>query len=95
VTPRVVINERSGSIVIGGDVEIGAAVVTHKNIVIQTGQAPTSQYFVPVDPEEPKNPRLQALVAALDAVRVPTEDIVDIIRDLHRNGKLHAHLIIE
>ena len=35
---RVVINERAGSIVIGGDVEIGPVVVTHKNIVIETAR---------------------------------------------------------
>ena len=33
---RVVINERAGSIVIGGDIEIGAVVITHKNMVIDT-----------------------------------------------------------
>ena len=34
---RVVINERAGSVVIGGDVEIGSVVVTHKNVVVETG----------------------------------------------------------
>ena len=37
---RVVINERAGSIVIGGDVEIGAVVITHKNMVIEDRRQP-------------------------------------------------------
>ena len=35
--PRVVINERTGTIVISGDVEIGSVAVTHKNLVIEAG----------------------------------------------------------
>jgi len=37
VGPRVVVNERTGSIIISGDVEIGPVVVTHGNMVIQAG----------------------------------------------------------
>ncbi len=95
---RVVINERAGSIVIGGDVEIGPVVVTHKNIVVETGETAPSGQFVPVDPAETKempNPKLKALVEALNAVHVPTADVIDIIKGLDRNGKLYAKLIIE
>jgi flagellar P-ring protein precursor FlgI len=91
---RVVINERSGSIVISGDVEIGPVVVTHKNIVVETGGAP-SAHFVPVDPSQAETPKLKALVEALNAVRVPPADVIDIIKGLDRNGKLHARLIVE
>ncbi|MBN2476197.1 MAG: flagellar basal body P-ring protein FlgI [Pirellulales bacterium] len=91
---RVVINERTGSIVISGEVEIGAVVVTHKNIVIETG-APAGGGFVPLDPGQTSKPKLDALVKALNAVHVSTGDIVDIIKGLDRNGKLHAQLIFE
>ena len=92
---RVVINERAGSIVIGGDVEIGAVVVTHKNVVVETGGTLAGEPFVGVDPEETNTPKLKALVEALNAVHVPTEDIIDIIKGLERNGKLHGKLIID
>jgi flagellar P-ring protein precursor FlgI len=94
---RVVINERAGSIVISGDVEIGAVVVTHKNIVIEAGgaaPAPVSR-FKPLDVGETPSPRLKNLVEALNALQVPAEDVIDIIKGLERNGKLHAQLIIE
>jgi len=93
--PRVVINERAGSIVISGDVEIGAVVVTHKNVVIETGGAMSAEPFIPLDPNETSKPKLDALVKALNAVHVPTEDIIDVIKGLDRNGKLHAQLIFE
>ncbi len=50
---RVVINEKTGSVVVSGDVEIGAVVVTHKNIVIETGTANSSgNRFVPIDADK-------------------------------------------
>jgi flagellar basal body P-ring protein FlgI len=38
---------------------------------------------------------LKALVESLNAVHVPPEDIIDIIKCLDRNGKLHAQLVIQ
>ena len=92
---RVVINERAGSIVISGDVEIGAVVVTHKNVVVETGETTPTGQFVPLDPAGTETPKLKSLVEALNAVHVPTADVIDIIKGLERNGKLHAKLIIE
>jgi flagellar P-ring protein precursor FlgI len=92
---RVVINERSGSIVISGDVEIGAVVVTHKNIVVETGPSVSTQRFKGIETAETPSPKLKALIEALNSIHVPTDDIVDIIKGLERNGKLHAQLIIE
>jgi flagellar P-ring protein precursor FlgI len=92
---RVVINEKAGSIVIGGDVAIGSVVVSHKNVVIETGTSIPDSRFVPIDPSGNSTARLEALVKALNAVKVPTEDIIDIVKGLERNGKLHASLIIE
>ncbi len=92
---RVVINERAGSIVIGGDVQIGPVVVSHKNIVIEAGGAPASGGFVALDPAQTSVPRLKALVEALNAMHVPNDDVIEIIKGLHRNGKLYGRLIIE
>ncbi len=93
--PRVVIHERAGSIVISGDVEISPVVVTHKNVVIETGEPAPASRFVAMNTERPDNPKLKALVEALNAVQVPTKDIIDIIKGLERNGKLNAQLIVQ
>lgn len=95
---RVVINERAaggGSIVIGADVEIGSIVVSHNNIVVETGDNLPAERFVAIDPGELQTAKLKALVAALNAVKVPTKDIIQIIKDIERNGKLHGQLIVE
>ena len=81
-------------IVIGSEVEIGAAVVAHNNLVVQTGAA-TGGDFVPVDPGDTDRPKLQALVLTLNAIHVPKRDIIDIIKGLARDRKLHGQLIIE
>lgn len=95
IPARVVINERAGSIVISGDVEIGPAVVTHKNVVVETGGLTSAARFVSLDPGQTEAPKLKALVETLNAVRVPTEDVIEIIKGLDRDGKLHAKLIVE
>lgn len=93
---RVVVNERAGAIVIGANVEIGPVAVTHKNLVIEVAGGGTVNEFVPLDPGANKQTtKLQALVEALNAVKVPTEDIIEIIKGLERNGQLYGKLIIE
>jgi len=76
-------------------VEIGAVIVTHKNITVETGAAGAAKQFVPLDPGQTQTPRLKALVESLNAIHVPPEDVIDIIKCLDRNGKLHAQLVIQ
>ncbi len=96
IEARVTVNRKRGSVVISGDLEIGAAVVSHRNIVVDTGAATLPEdRFVGVDPNQTSATKLAALVEALNAVKVPTEDIIDIIIGLDRNGKLHGKLIVE
>jgi flagellar P-ring protein precursor FlgI len=92
---RVVINERTGSIVIDGHVEIGTVVVSHRNVVVEAGLDLPSERFVAVNPSREQTAELKALIEALNAVKVPTDDIIDIIKGLERSGKLYARLIIE
>jgi flagellar P-ring protein precursor FlgI len=91
-----VIRERDGVIIIGDDVEIGPVAVTHRNLTIQAGgQTPINQ-FVPIDTSaDSSTTKLQALVNALNAVKVPTPDIIDIIKGLERSGDLYGRVIIE
>jgi flagellar P-ring protein precursor FlgI len=89
---RVVINPRAGSIVISGEVEIGDVIISHKNVVVEAGVA---NAFSQVDTDQSSQPKLQQLVDQLNALRVPTHDVIDIIRGIERNGKLHGRLIIE
>jgi flagellar P-ring protein precursor FlgI len=89
---RVVINPRAGTIVISGDVEIGDVIVSHRNVVVDASQAPT---FAAIDVDDSGKPKLQTLVDQLNSLKVPTADMIEIIRGIERNGKLHGRLIIE
>lgn len=89
---RVVINPRSGSIVISGDVEIGDVVITHRNLVIETTNRAR---FESIGPGDTNQPKLQRLVSALGNLQVPPDDVIEIIQGINRLGKLHAKLIIE
>jgi flagellar P-ring protein precursor FlgI len=89
---RVVINQRAGSIVISGDLEIGDVIVAHKNVTVETGGEAT---FSRIDSDQSNQPRLQELIDQLNALRIPTSDMIEIIRGIDRNGKLHGKLIIE
>jgi flagellar P-ring protein precursor FlgI len=93
--PRVVINERTETVVISGDVEIGSVAVTHKNLIIEAGGPASAGPFVGIDPVDPNSPKLRALIEALNAVHASNADIIEIIKGLDRDGKLHAPLIIE
>jgi flagellar P-ring protein precursor FlgI len=90
---RVVINQKTGSIVISGDVTIGDVVVSHKNVVVEAGA--TGAVFSPVDTDQAADAKLQSLVTALNSIKVPHEDVVEIIKGIAQNGKLHGRLIVE
>ena len=92
---RVVVNARTGTVLVTGEVEISPVVIAHRNLTIEVGGtagAPAGGPFVPVvDRQLEQSPqRLQQLVEALNQLKVPTEDVISIIRELHRSGKLHA-----
>ncbi len=89
---RVVINERTGSIVIHGEVEIGDVVISHKNIVVEANEE--TPRFSELRLRQEASPRLKSLVDALNALKVPNADAIQIIKDIDRSGKLHGRLII-
>jgi flagellar P-ring protein FlgI len=105
---RVVINTRTNAIIVTGDVEISPVVISYKGLTITTvtprseptPRTPqvTVQNAVPLSttpPEGNTRARLQDLVSALEQLKVAPEDRINIVRDLHKSGKLHAKLIID
>jgi len=93
---RVVIDKRNGVIIVGNNVGVGRVAVSHKNIAIQTGAAPGDGPLFVVDQENDTNTtRLQALVNALNGLKVSTEDIIDIVEALEASGDLYGKLIVK
>ncbi len=102
---RVVINERTGTIVMTGDVEISPVVISHKGLTITTitpetpptPEAPQveRQEFVGLDPSRRGGARLADLLAAFNQLKVPAADRIAILKEIHRTGKLHAKLVLQ
>ena len=102
---RVQINQRTGTIVLTGDVEISPVVISHKGLTIQTVTPPPQptpqrpilgeKTAVAIDTTGTGGARLNDLVAVFDQLKVPAEDRITIIKELHKTGKLHAKLITE
>lgn len=91
---KVVINERAETIVIGAEVQIGAVVLSHKNLVIEPPNADAAR-FVEVDTTNVPVARLKDLVDALNEIRLPTKDIIQIIKTLEASGKLHGQVVLQ
>jgi flagellar P-ring protein FlgI len=94
----VIVNKRLQAVIVGADVEIAPVAVMHKNRVIQTGGAPPTNQFVPLeilDATGTKNVKLQALVDALNALQIPTDDVIDIIVMLKQKRALSGNLIVQ
>jgi flagellar P-ring protein precursor FlgI len=91
---RVVINEREGVVVIGKDVEVAPVLVTHRNLRIEAGP---SRGFVAVNEtgDVPANAKLKSLADALNALDVPTEDLIAIIKTLKRKGDLYGEVVFQ
>jgi flagellar P-ring protein precursor FlgI len=94
----VIVNKRLQAVIVGADVEIAPVAVMHKNRVIQTGAAPPANQFVPLDiteSEGSRNTKLKALVDALNALQIPTDDVIDIIIMLKQKRALSGQLIVQ
>ena len=102
---RVVINERTGTIVVSGDVEMDPVIISHKGLTITTILPPIPvtpdnpeiavDNFVALDPDRRGGAKLADLLAAFNQLRVPAEDRIDIIKLIHKSGKLHAQMVTE
>lgn len=102
---RVVINERTGTIVMTSDVEISPVVISHQGLTITTitpPRVPTAEQpsaettdFVALDPQRRGGAKLADLLAAFNQLKVPAEDRIAILKRIHTSGKLHAKLVLE
>lgn len=89
-TGRVVVNERDGTIVMGGDVKISQAVVSKEGISIRIeGSKEKGNVAMIKDSSTVKD-----LVDSLNYIGAPTRDIISILKALKDAGALHAELII-
>jgi flagellar P-ring protein precursor FlgI len=97
---RVIVNSRTGTVIVTGEVEISPVIISHKSFSVEVGPvdpfggAPPGPFVGLIEGQGRQSPQqLKQLVDALNQLRVPAADIIAIIRELHATGKLHAELI--
>lgn len=102
---RIVINERTGTIVISGDVQVSPVIISHKGLTITTITPPPvpnaaqpaieEQAFVGMDTEGRGAAKLADLLGAFNQLKVPAQDRIEILKLMHESGKLHGQFILE
>lgn len=96
---QVTINPRTGAIVIDGNVTISPVTICYKGITISTERLYRQKRYEdnPVSEGEvveiPETVDLKLLTEAMDALQMPAEDRIAIIRELARSGNLQAKLV--
>ncbi len=102
---KVLINQRTHTIIVGADVEVKPTFISHPGLTITTitpQPQPTAanpdvnaSNFIGFDPQNLGGTRMRDLLAALEQLKVPAPDRVTIIRELKASGALKAELIIQ
>lgn len=99
--PTVLINEAAGIVIVDESVEVDPVSLTVRGIMIQTAPGPPQpapERFVPLDIQRTfdqtmPNMKLKAVQDSLNAIKVPNETIIAIIKELYRMGKIHGQVI--
>ena len=102
---RVTIDQKTGTIIMTGDVEISPVVISHNGLSISTVMPPiqpsprnplvTDHQAIAISTIDQPNGNLEDLVAAMEQLKVPALDRIQIIEELYKTGKLHAELVEE
>ena len=87
---RIVINEKTGTIVAGGEITLKKVAISHGDLTLEVGGEgggkPGSLFLI-----EDKS-KLKDLVNALNAIGTSPEDLISIFQALKSNGALIADL---
>jgi flagellar P-ring protein FlgI len=87
---RIVINEKTGTVVAGGEVTLKPVAISHGNLSIEIGDKKAAkdkggaEKFIYIE----KRTNLNDLVKALNAIGATPEDLISIFQALKRNGSL-------
>ena len=90
---RIVVDSRDGTIVAGGDLTVGEAVVSHGGITISIG-AKADSTVVPGDVRAASGATVQSIGAALHAALASAGDIASIFEALRSVGAISAEVVV-
>ncbi len=92
---KVVVNNRTKTVIVTAEVEISPTLIAHPNLDIAIGGmgnpiVPSSFELIDDPMSTQQTARLDQLIRALKQLRVPPEGIIEVLRELSKTGKLHA-----
>lgn len=85
---KIVINERTGTLVAGGDIILKKAAVSHRDMVLEVKGGEGSSSIKSLD----QATTINDLVKALNALGTSPEDLISIFQALKHNGSLVAEI---
>jgi len=88
----VVLNERTGTVVMGGDVMVSPVSISHGDLSISVGNAKAKDAGAPQHIVEVQGTTVASLIKSLNAMGVKPEDLVSILHSLKTAGALKADL---
>ena len=91
---RVIIDGRSGTVVAGGGIVVGEAVVSHGSMTLSIGGSAMTPEGIPGDLRLEPGVSVQAIAAALHGVAAPPQAIASVFESLRQVGALSAEVHI-
>jgi flagellar P-ring protein precursor FlgI len=90
VAARIVINERTGTLVAGGDIVLKKSAVSHRDMVLEVkgGEGGSSKSMQAME----QATTINDLVKALNALGTTPDDLISIFQALKQNGALVAEI---
>ncbi|MCX7678950.1 MAG: flagellar basal body P-ring protein FlgI [Spirochaetes bacterium] len=92
---KIVINERDGTIVLGGEIKISESFVSREGISVKIEGKGTLLQKSGSAARIPETTSVKDLVDTLNQIGASTKDIISIIKALKDAGAIHAELIIK
>lgn len=89
---KVVMNERTGTIVLGANVTIGEVAVAHGDLTVQIGDANSPQGTSQASVAKVSGSTVGDLIEALNALGMKPADLVGVLQAVHAAGALQADL---
>lgn len=91
---RVVINERTGTVVFGGNVKISPIAIAHNSLMIQVGNKLNRSGQTENIVEMGNSSTVQELIQTLNLMGLTTSDLIAILQEIKNSGSLQADLEI-
>lgn len=89
VAAKIVINERTGTLVAGGDIVLKRSAISHKDMVLEVKEGQAGNGIITAVPQ---TTTINDLVKALNALGTTPEDLISIFQALKQNGSLFAEI---